>query len=113
VNPGFGGQHFIANVLDKIRKARTMIDRLGHSVLLEVDGGVKVDNAGTIVAAGADILVAGSAIFEAPGCDYRNTIARMRAAGNAGGSQVGGNGQSKSLTKSSQSSPASSRKARR
>jgi ribulose-phosphate 3-epimerase len=47
---------------------------------LEVDGGVKVDNAGAIAAAGADILVAGSAIFEAPGCDYKNTIARMREA---------------------------------
>jgi ribulose-phosphate 3-epimerase len=57
-----------------------MIDATGRPILLEVDGGVKVDNAGAIAGAGADILVAGSAIFEAPGCDYKNTIARMREA---------------------------------
>src|SRR3989441_10454513 len=56
VNPGFGGQRFIARVLEKIKQARAMIDRTGHLVLLEVDGGVKVDNAAAIVAAGADIL---------------------------------------------------------
>ena len=83
VNPGFGGQHFIPGVLEKIRRARALIDATGRSIMLEVDGGVKVDNAGAIAAAGADILVAGSAIFEAPGCDYKNTIARMRAAANA------------------------------
>jgi ribulose-phosphate 3-epimerase len=80
VNPGFGGQRFIPGVLDKIRRARSMIDATGRPIWLEVDGGVKVDNAGAIAAAGADILVAGSAIFEAPGCDYKNTIARMREA---------------------------------
>jgi ribulose-phosphate 3-epimerase len=80
VNPGFGGQRFIPAALDKIRRARALIDGLGLPILLEVDGGVKVDNAGAIAAAGADILVAGSAIFEAPGCDYKNTIARMREA---------------------------------
>jgi len=80
VNPGFGGQRFIPGTLDKIRRARALIDGTGLPILLEVDGGVKVDNAGAIVAAGADILVAGSAIFEAPGCDYKNTIARMREA---------------------------------
>ncbi|HEY3197192.1 MAG TPA: ribulose-phosphate 3-epimerase [Nitrospirales bacterium] len=85
VNPGFGGQRFIPGVLDKIRRARALIDATGRPILLEVDGGVKVDNAGAIAAAGADILVAGSAIFEAPGCDYKNTIARMREA--AGGRQ--------------------------
>jgi ribulose-phosphate 3-epimerase len=78
VNPGFGGQLFIPGVLDKIRRARALIAAAGRSILLEVDGGVKVDNAGAIAAAGADILVAGSAIFEAPGCDYKNTIARLR-----------------------------------
>ena len=83
VNPGFGGQRFISNVLKKIRRARALIDATGRPILLEVDGGVKVDNARAIAAAGADILVAGSAIFEAPGCDYKNTIARMRAAANA------------------------------
>jgi ribulose-phosphate 3-epimerase len=80
VNPGFGGQRFIPGVLGKIRRARALIDATGRSILLEVDGGVKVDNAGAIAAAGADILVAGSAIFEAPGCDYKNTIARLREA---------------------------------
>jgi ribulose-phosphate 3-epimerase len=83
VNPGFGGQRFIPGVLDKIRRARALIDGTGNAILLEVDGGVKVDNAGEIAAAGADILVAGSAIFEAPGCDYKNTIARMREAAGA------------------------------
>jgi ribulose-phosphate 3-epimerase len=83
VNPGFGGQRFIPAALDKIRRARALIDGTGLPILLEVDGGVKVDNAGSIVAAGADILVAGSAIFEAPGCDYKNTIARMREAAGA------------------------------
>ena len=83
VNPGFGGQRFIPGALDKIRRARALIDGTGLPILLEVDGGVKVDNAGAIAAAGADILVAGSAIFEAPGCDYKNTIARMRQAAGA------------------------------
>ena len=85
VNPGFGGQRFIQGVLDKIRRARALIDASGRSVLLEVDGGVKLDNAGAIAEAGADILVAGSAIFEAPGCDYKNTIARLREAAGARG----------------------------
>jgi ribulose-phosphate 3-epimerase len=100
VNPGFGGQRFISRILDKIKQARAMINRTGRSVLLEVDGGVKVDNAAAIVAAGADILVAGSAIFEAPGRDYRTVIARLRAAGS-----TSGDGQS--MTKLA---PASSRK---
>jgi ribulose-phosphate 3-epimerase len=78
VNPGFGGQKFIHSVLNKIREARALIDRIGSRALLEVDGGVKVENAGEIAAAGADILVAGSAIFEVPGCDYGDVIARMR-----------------------------------
>ena len=81
VNPGFGGQRFIPRVLDKIREARRMIDKTGAEVLLEVDGGVKMDNAQAIVAAGADILVAGSAIFEVPGCDYRKVIAALKGAG--------------------------------
>lgn len=88
VNPGFGGQKFIVSVLDKIRAARAMLERTGSSALLEVDGGVKVENAHEIVAAGADILVAGSAIFEAPGCDYRDVIARMRQAGSAEAGKV-------------------------
>ena len=85
VNPGFGGQRFIPGVLDKIRRARVMIRQTGRTILLEVDGGVKADNAGAIVNAGADILVAGSAIFEAPGRNYRRAIAQLRAAGSAAG----------------------------
>jgi ribulose-phosphate 3-epimerase len=76
VNPGFGGQKFIESVLPKITAVRTLIDRSGLSVRLEVDGGVKVSNIGRIAAAGADTFVAGSAIFGAP--DYAATIAAMR-----------------------------------
>jgi ribulose-phosphate 3-epimerase len=78
VNPGFGGQKFIANVLEKVRAVRKLIDASGREVRLEVDGGVKVDNIGEIARAGADMFVAGSAIFGAG--DYRQTIAAMRRA---------------------------------
>lgn len=81
VNPGFGGQHFIPAVLGKIARARRLIQSTGSQALLEVDGGVKVDNAGAIIAAGADVLVAGSAIFSSS--DYRATIEAMRNAGAA------------------------------
>ena len=76
VNPGFGGQQFIESVLPKITAVRTLIDRSGLPVRLEVDGGIKVSNIGRIAAAGADTFVAGSAIFGAP--DYAATIATMR-----------------------------------
>ncbi|XBS69500.1 ribulose-phosphate 3-epimerase [Acerihabitans sp. KWT182] len=76
VNPGFGGQSFIPGTLDKLRQARRMIDDSGRDIRLEVDGGVKVDNIGAIAAAGADMFVAGSAIFGHP--DYREIIAAMR-----------------------------------
>ena len=76
VNPGFGGQQFIESVLPKIATVRTLIDRSGLPVRLEVDGGVKVANIGRIAAAGADTFVAGSAIFGAS--DYAATIAAMR-----------------------------------
>ncbi|HJS67175.1 MAG TPA: ribulose-phosphate 3-epimerase, partial [Nitrospiraceae bacterium] len=79
VNPGFGGQTFISSCLQKTATARTMIDRTGSRALLEVDGGVKIDNAAQILAAGADVLVAGSAIFSSH--DYAATIAALRAAG--------------------------------
>jgi len=79
VNPGFGGQKFITSCLQKIVRTRQMIDRAGSRALLEVDGGVKVDNAAQILAAGADVLVAGSAIFTSR--DYAATIAVLRAAG--------------------------------
>lgn len=77
VNPGFGGQRFIPTALDKLREARSMIDRSGREIRLEIDGGVKVDNIGRIAAAGADTFVAGSAIFGSE--DYAATIAAMRA----------------------------------
>ena len=77
VNPGFGGQKFIAYTLDKLRAVRRRIDESGREVWLEVDGGVKVDNIAEIARAGADTFVAGSAIFGTP--DYRSTIGAMRA----------------------------------
>jgi ribulose-phosphate 3-epimerase len=77
VNPGFGGQSFIASALPKIAKVRELIDRSGREIRLEVDGGVKVDNIEAVAAAGADTFVAGSAIFGSK--DYRATIAAMHA----------------------------------
>jgi ribulose-phosphate 3-epimerase len=77
VNPGFGGQSFIASALPKIARVRELIDRSGREIRLEVDGGVKVDNIAAVAAAGADTFVAGSAIFGSK--DYRATIAAMRA----------------------------------
>jgi ribulose-phosphate 3-epimerase len=76
VNPGFGGQKFIPQSLDKLRKVRELIRRCGRDVWLEVDGGVKVDNIAEIARAGADTFVAGSAIFGSK--DYKATIASMR-----------------------------------
>jgi ribulose-phosphate 3-epimerase len=82
VNPGFGGQSFLPHTLAKLADARKRVDaareRTGREILLEVDGGVKVDNIGAIAKAGADTFVAGSAVFGAK--DYRATIAAMRAA---------------------------------
>ena len=77
VNPGFGGQSFIASALPKIARVRELIDRSGREIRLEVDGGVKVDNIKAVAAAGADTFVAGSAIFGSK--DYRATIDAMRA----------------------------------
>ena len=65
VNPGFGGQSFIPETLNKLREARKIIDNSGHNIRLEIDGGVKVDNIREIAEAGADTFVAGSAIFNA------------------------------------------------
>ena len=76
VNPGFGGQRFIDGVLPRIRRAKEMIAAAAPRVLLEVDGGVTVDNIGAIARAGADVLVAGAAIFGSP--DYAGTIAAMK-----------------------------------
>ncbi|GIU48208.1 ribulose-phosphate 3-epimerase [Shewanella algidipiscicola] len=77
VNPGFGGQSFIPSTLDKLRQVRERIDASGFDIRLEVDGGVKVDNIAEIAAAGADMFVAGSAIFSQP--DYKAVIDEMRA----------------------------------
>ncbi len=76
VNPGFGGQKFIPSALRKLREARERIDASGRDVRLEIDGGVKVDNIREIARAGADMFVAGSAIFGSK--DYAATIAAMR-----------------------------------
>ncbi len=76
VNPGFGGQQFIPEALNKLRTVRRRIDDSGRDIWLEIDGGVKVDNIGEIGRAGADTFVAGSAIF---GGDYQGVIKRMRA----------------------------------
>lgn len=81
VNPGFGGQTFIPSMLKKITEARAQLNRIQSHALLEVDGGVKAGNAQEIVAAGATVLVAGSAIFTQP--DYAATIAALRAADTA------------------------------
>ena len=78
VNPGFGGQQFIPGTLAKLREARAIIDRAENPIRLEVDGGVGVGNIRDIAEAGADMFVAGSAIFGSE--DYRATIAAMRAA---------------------------------
>ena len=76
VNPGFGGQSFIPGTLDKLRQVRQLIDASGRDIRLEIDGGVKVDNIREIAAAGADMFVAGSAIFSQP--DYKAVIDQMR-----------------------------------
>jgi len=76
VNPGFGGQSLIPYTLDKIRQARQLIDARGLRARLAVDGGIKVDNIAQVAEAGADVFVAGSAIFHHR--DYRQMIAQMR-----------------------------------
>ena len=65
VNPGFGGQKFISTALDKVRRLRQMIDQRGLPVRIEIDGGIDLDNIQRVVEAGAEIIVAGSAIFGA------------------------------------------------
>jgi ribulose-phosphate 3-epimerase len=83
VNPGFGGQSFIPETLNKLREARKLIDESGYDIRLEVDGGVKVDNIREIAEAGADMFVAGSAIFGAKNSDdanvYDTVVGKMRA----------------------------------
>jgi ribulose-phosphate 3-epimerase len=79
VNPGFGGQSFIESSLPKITELRRRIDELDLPIELEVDGGVKVDNIEEIAAAGADVFVAGSAVFGAD--NYQTTISRLKENG--------------------------------
>jgi ribulose-phosphate 3-epimerase len=83
VNPGFGGQSFIPSSLNKIARLRAMIDERNPACRLEVDGGIKADNIGKIVRAGADTFVAGSAIFQ-PERSLADSIAQFRAAMRAG-----------------------------
>ena len=77
VNPGFGGQSFIPSTLDKLRQVKKLIDASGFDIRLQVDGGVKVDNIAEIASAGADMFVAGSAIFNKP--NYKAVIDEMRS----------------------------------
>ncbi len=77
VNPGFGGQKFIGQSLPKIRKAREMVNSLAPGVAIEVDGGVTIDNIKAIAEAGADVFVAGAAVFGSG--NYKNTITAMKA----------------------------------
>ena len=80
VNPGFGGQKFIASSLSKISRANKMMGGLPRKPMLEVDGGVNLQNIGDIAEAGADVIVAGAAIFGSD--DYQKTIATMKLAAN-------------------------------
>lgn len=76
VNPGFGGQKFIPYTLEKIKQLRKMIDDRGLNVHIEIDGGVTLDNASTILAAGADVLVAGNTVFSSP--DPKSVIQQLK-----------------------------------
>ena len=76
VNPGFGGQKFIENTYAKVRQLRTLCDRKNPQCLIEVDGGVNVENAPKLFAAGADVLVAGNAVFKSP--DPAATIRELK-----------------------------------
>ena len=76
VNPGFGGQSFIPHTLNKIKRLREMIDEQSLKVKIEIDGGVTLDNAKTILDAGADVLVAGNTVFRSP--DPKATIAALK-----------------------------------
>ena len=76
VNPGFGGQTFIPHTIEKLRQVRALIEQSGRKIRLEIDGGVNVNNIKEIAEAGADMFVAGSAIFSQP--DYQKVINEMR-----------------------------------
>jgi ribulose-phosphate 3-epimerase len=85
VNPGFGGQAFIANSLPKLRRVRDVLARAGSSAPIEIDGGIDVSNAADVVAAGASILVAGSAIFGTPDAEAATRALRAAATASTGG----------------------------
>ena len=76
VNPGYGGQKFIPHTIEKIKQLRKMIDERGLKVHIEIDGGVTLDNAASIIAAGADVLVAGNTVFKS--ADPKNTIFQLK-----------------------------------
>jgi ribulose-phosphate 3-epimerase len=76
VNPGFGGQDFIPQTVDKLKSLRSLIREKGLSTIIEVDGGIKLDNLHTVVSAGADILVMGSAFFHST--DYETFVKKFR-----------------------------------
>ena len=84
VNPGFGGQSFIENQLKKISAIRSMIDKSGRDIRLEVDGGVDAATAPRVIAAGADVLVAGTATFRGGPSQYAANIKTLRESGNPG-----------------------------
>ncbi len=78
VNPGFGGQSFIPEMLDKVRALRRRIDAIGRAIEIEVDGGINAETAPLALAAGADVLVAGTAVFDGGAGKYAANIARLR-----------------------------------
>jgi ribulose-phosphate 3-epimerase len=79
INPGFGGQKFLPLTYNKIRQAKALINKAGTSTLIEIDGGVTLENAAEIVAAGADVLVAGNTVFSSP--DPTGMIKKLKALG--------------------------------
>ena len=79
INPGFGGQQFLPLTFNKIRQAKELITRAGSSTLIEIDGGVTLENAGEIIAAGADVLVAGNTVFSS--ADPKAAIKSLKQAG--------------------------------
>jgi ribulose-phosphate 3-epimerase len=78
VDPGFGGQSFLTGQLDKVRRLRTMIDESGRAIDLQVDGGINFNTAPQAIEAGADVLVAGTAVFGGGPEAYANNIRRLR-----------------------------------
>jgi ribulose-phosphate 3-epimerase len=81
VNPGFGGQAFIRHSVEKVRRVREMLDRIGSSAPIEIDGGIDHTTAADVVAAGASILVAGSAIFGTPDAEAATRALRAAVSG--------------------------------